>query len=584
MSLTCLANPLGNAPLGVGDTVSTVMPINYVSTGYPGQTGGGTASTAAVDWSDFIHDYNNQAGTMSWTPATPSYPRISRSGVVNLSFDWRGNKNGFTVSTIKIYIRKVLENGEPAGTGWFESPELNNGLGLTAEGTTAYTFNGLPPGTYEAQIRFKGSNGPLTQFQFWRANSPLRFYIPNTNELRNMVSCTRPILSPRSGFANGTDTGDRGALVGNIAQPTPVVAYNAARGGGLDHGLAAFPGLADLLNGLNLSSSAAVGTTLTSLASNPSFAFECFNTNASVKLDYSTRRTDGPNCMRVDTAHDWSAELTQGLLTGGTLPTGTVAGRLKCPTSGQCNYKSSQPVMSNPGGIAGSYNNDRFSDFILKDANGNPRYLSDPFFMSLDTYLHPSVPLVTPPNDTINSAVYKSPRFFWVPVESTAYVTTGTGRAADYPILTFRPIFLTSDSSSQITTPVDMLLRNLVLQSTTSLSQTLTDFGNPCPTLLGLLNPLLGILGLNSTQLLSCESELLKTAFGTSQYLADLTSFAGPNTTTAGGLVIDTAAQKVRAARIMSIAPGALPAVPSDYAGPTSDYLGVGPKIVRLTK
>ena len=41
---------------------------------------------------------------------------------------------------------------------------------------------------------------------------------------------------------------------------------------------------------------------------------------------------------------------------------------------------------------------------------------------------------------------------------------------------------------------------------------------------------------------------------------------------------------KVKAARFMTIAPSALPAVDSDYRGPVTDYLGVGPKIVRLVR
>ena len=40
----------------------------------------------------------------------------------------------------------------------------------------------------------------------------------------------------------------------------------------------------------------------------------------------------------------------------------------------------------------------------------------------------------------------------------------------------------------------------------------------------------------------------------------------------------------LRALRFMTIEPSALPAVPADYAGPMSDYVGVGPKIVRLVR
>jgi hypothetical protein len=41
---------------------------------------------------------------------------------------------------------------------------------------------------------------------------------------------------------------------------------------------------------------------------------------------------------------------------------------------------------------------------------------------------------------------------------------------------------------------------------------------------------------------------------------------------------------KLKAARFMTIAPDALPQVADDYDGPLTDYLGVGPKIVRLVR
>jgi hypothetical protein len=575
LSLTCLANPLGTLPLGVGDTVSKVMPINYISTGRPGQTGGTpqnvSYTSGLTDWSDITNAYNNSAGSNTMTTG---YPTITTSGVVTVSFDWRGNRNGWTVDSVRIYLRKV---GYKVGdtTGLYESPEIDAGTLPTAAGTSTWSV-ALPAGTYEAVIRFTGRNGAFTQSQAWRANTPYpTFVVPETGELKNLVSCARPMLSPRAGSANGTDAGDREALAVNLAR-------------GLDHGLAAYPGLADLLDGLRLSSSAQAASTLSTLATNPSFAFECL-TNPAVKLDYATRRTDGPNCVRVDTTRDWSDELTKGLLTGSRTAAGPYAGRLACPASGPCNHLATRPVLTDPGGITGRFNNDQLQDFIRKDAAGGPRYLSDPFFVSLDTYLHPSVPVVTPPNDTIEPGLYSSPRFFWAPVVSTAYVTTGAGKAADYPVLTFRPVFLTSDSSTQIQTPIDMLLLRLVNQAASGLTlgQVLASFGDPCPTLmgvLGLVSSLTGILGLSTSHQQACELELVKTAFSSSKYLSNLTSYAGSTTVTAGGLVIDSAAKRMRNARIMTVAPDALPAVPQTYSGPTVPYLGVGPKMVRLVR
>jgi hypothetical protein len=119
---------------------------------------------------------------------------------------------------------------------------------------------------------------------------------------------------------------------------------------------------------------------------------------------------------------------------------------------------------------------------------------------------------------------------------------------------------------------------------------------NPCTGVLSsLLNLVLGLL--TPTQENDCAVDLLKTKLFSStattttvgafleKYLgANIVTKDSSNTASFGGLVIDKAAAKVRAARIMTIAPGALPAVPRNYTGPTTDYLGVGPKIVRLVK
>jgi hypothetical protein len=40
----------------------------------------------------------------------------------------------------------------------------------------------------------------------------------------------------------------------------------------------------------------------------------------------------------------------------------------------------------------------------------------------------------------------------------------------------------------------------------------------------------------------------------------------------------------LRALRFMTIEPSALPAPPDNYDGPMTDYLGSGPKVVRLVR
>jgi hypothetical protein len=564
MSLTCLANAAGAAPLGVGDTVSNVMPINYISSGYEGQPGSTSTpieyDTTSADFSDISQGnsaqiYNNPL------VERPSFTRNALTGSVDLSFTWGQTKNGFIPYEVKIWIRKAgyaLSDGTNgsyyreqislpvynilAGK-WAAVPALTNPMNFSIA---------LPAGNYEALVQFTGQNESSVNFKptKWASGTRATFTVlpePEPGDLNNFVSCARPMQSPRLGIS-----GDKSAMIVNIAQ-------------GLDHGLAAFPGVTAALDAVTIAPSTAVPN-LATLLSNPSSAFACAN-NTSVKLDYPTRRTDGPNCFHVHTGMDWSDELTKGLLTGATLsPGGSVDGRLKCPASGSCNFKPGRPVLSSPGGIPGSYNDDHFGDFILTGSNGSPRYLSDPFFMALDALVSPSLPVVTPPNDTVDPALYSSPRFFWAPVAVTAYTTKAAG---DYPILTFRPVFLTSDTaSSQITTPIDTLLQSLITQSQAnglSLLETLTKLGQSAACI---LVPTV------------CHLALLELADITSP----LTSLLDGNVVTVGGLVIDKAAARVRAARIMTVAPGALPAVPRAYDGPTTDYLGVGPKIVRLVQ
>lgn len=549
MSLSCMANALGTAPLGAGDTASNTMPINYVSTGSgaPLSTAPVTPTPTPYDWSAIAQAPPYPAGLTINAAST-----VSPSGSVHLVIDYSSGKAGWTLLSITVYIRKIpWTTGDPTYSQTIPITILQQG---NVNGTTTFDLQ-LPAGQYTALIGLSGRNGglgheldpPTSWFNNFNQNPG--FTVPNGGQLAHFVSCARPAQSPRLGISSDSD-----AMSVNIAQ-------------GLDHGLQAFPGLADAVDNVNIGvgSGTAVSTAASLLGSAGISALTC-GTNSAVKKDYPTRRTDGPNCLYVDTSVDWSAELTKGLLTGGTFGTGSINGRLKCPASGSCNYKSSRPTLSAPGGIAGTYNDDHFSDFVLTAGNGSPRYLSDPFFMALDTMISPSVPLVTPPNDSLETALYSSPRFFWAPFVVSAWPTSGAG---DYSILTFRPVFLTSDTSSTITTPIDTLLLGLIQQSISG--------GLLLPATLTALGASTSCRALGDYP---CELSLLRQA----DISGLLTTFLGTNTVVEGGLVIDVAAGRVRAARIMTLAPGALPAVPRAYSGPTTDYLGVGPKIVRLTQ
>lgn len=575
LSATCIASAIGAAPGGTGDAVSSVVPINYVSTGAPAASG----SSAIVDrGTDTVLTYftdvevGNKAGVISLDPRSS----ISPSGVMSLYLNYTSNKNGFTVEQLTIYIRRNgFAQGDTTGGYSFNwSPALLDQL--KTSGTALFTGR-LPAGDYEGMVIFTGRNGGVGNQQTWIDNKHVEFTVPNRGAMNNMVTCARPLQSPRLGM-----TVDADAMAVNLAQ-------------GLDHRLVAFPGLGDAVDGVSLPGTTSPAS-VAGLYGTVDSLFRC-NTNSNVKLDYPTRRTDGANCVHVDTTQDWSSSLTRGLLTGGT----GFTGRLRCASASGCNHSASRPTLTNPGGIQGIYNNDRFEDFIT-----NRSLLNDPFLMSLDSFISPRLPLVTPPSDVVDDALYQSPRFFWAPVVLKTFVTSVPGEVGDYSVLGFRPVFLTGEEpASTAVSSIDMMLLRLVQQATAAgydLQSVLKDFGdtatslNPCGATVSLVSLLTGLL--TSTQSDACTRLLLRTRLYSSttsttttvarflhKYLGtDIRVADTANTQSFGGLVIDTAAARVRAARLMTINPGALPVVLRDYAGPTTTYLGVGPKIIRLVK
>lgn len=552
MSLTCLAAQLGSSPVA-GSPLSSVMPLNYVSAGPPA-TAVSTAGLLPPTWGDLAPtNAGIVLGLHSSTP-TPVTPDPG-TGLSTVRFDWSVGTvasvfgSGYAVSSTTLHLRRFATPAAGA------AGQVTSSVLLPTSPQTAVVD--LPAGTWQAKIavtatRVLPTPGTLTRY----AALPVEFSVlPRSSLLssaadaRNFVSCARPVQSPRLGFQSGAEDGTSMAV--NIAQ-------------GLDHAVAAYPGVATVLAGTSISAASPVSSLSATLA-NPSLLVSC-GTASGVRPDYPTRRLDGPNCFRVDTGRDWSSALTQGLLTGGSPSQGSFSGRLRCASSSGCNHLASRPVLTDPGGIPGTYNNDHFADFIR-----TPGLLQDPFLYSLDTFLSPTLPVVTPPSTSVDPQLYASPRFFWAPVSVNAYTTTGSGAAADYPVLTFRPVFLTPAVDSAITTPIDTLTDDLVTQAMTR-GFALTQ----------VLNRISAASGLTSCLLSAGTCRLVQVARQTEAELNAVLSSLTTSTVTTGGLVIDTAAKQVRAARFMTVSPGALPAPPRDYRGPVTAYLGVGPKIVRL--
>ena len=152
----------------------------------------------------------------------------------------------------------------------------------------------------------------------------------------------------------------------------------------------------------------------------------------------------------------------------------------------------------------------------------DPNLLRDKLFFGLSTYVTNGLPVITPEN-ALEEEIYRSHRFMWVPVMSSPLTPTSGG---DHPVLTFRPIFITQDAPTGWDT-YDMLW--------------------------GELGAALASIGL-------AEDDVQH------------------------GLLMSEDGQTLKGMRFMTIEPASLPTVSEDYSGPTTEYLGVGPKIVRLAK
>lgn len=148
--------------------------------------------------------------------------------------------------------------------------------------------------------------------------------------------------------------------------------------------------------------------------------------------------------------------------------------------------------------------------------------LTEAMFFNLSTYLTPGIPAVTP-DSALLPDLYDSARFMWVPVIASPVAPNS---ANYYPVLTWRPIFVTQYA------PIGIEAVDLVAD--------LVD--NWVKALLG-IDPAID-----------------------------------------HGLLLDAEGTTLRALRFMTIEPTALPAVPEDYDGFITDYLGSGPKVVRLVR
>lgn len=321
----------------------------------------------------------------------------------------------------------------------------------------------------------------------------------------------------RAGLAPATYTSDFATL--DIVSPYPDVRgcgrlLKSPRGGnqnnanfslnlqeGIDHLLTTYPSL--------------VSTNPTSIADMYSMfgLTECNASSPSTVRD-NVHPPGTPNCLVTDMSNAYEAGFTEGLIGAN--------GRMTCIDAHPCEPGRSFTLNSR------LVNNDRFTDYVK-----NTSLLTHSTFFSFDSFLATGTPVVTPTSN-LDREIYNSGRFMWVPVISTLTATSAVA-AGDYPVITFRPIFVTQGDD--------------VLES------------------LPLLN-----------------SGLLPVGLGVSEAVEVVDGFMRQSIpgTDNNGLIMD--GNQVTAVRFLSISPDGLPAVPADYAGPESEYLGIGPRIIRLVE
>ncbi|MGN6130670.1 MAG: hypothetical protein ACTHOK_10065 [Nocardioidaceae bacterium] len=489
LSMNCMLTAAHNLPL-TDQTLTGVLPLNYMSVG--------PISTEKVktDWpgTDPV-DKNVKIGAI-----TPAGTVMGSGGVFTVSGSgWGGSLD--LLPSVKVWFRL----GDLAYSA--DATGLNL---LDAVSTASFT---LPPevagkaGAWQVKIAVKSA-----AFGGWTySKDATEFDVTIPDVAPELLGCGRTLKSPRDcrsliSKTSCTNPGNAGNLRANLQE-------------GLDHGLTAQTGL------LSVTPPATVDGMLAAL-NDDSVLFKCNNAASSgnykdIGGNISTGQT--PNCVHLEQGATDDKEFTDGFLgEPQTTAAGTVvAGRLVCTDARPCDSSKHPPFDVTQLGLPGSYkiNDDHFTDFVKGDSP-----LDAAMFFNLTTYLTPGLPVVTP-ESRLDPAIYSSQRFFWVPVMSTPVQENGN-QAGDFPILTFRPVFVTQNQPSGVEA-VDMVL-DLVDSWVRSL------------------------LGIDASD--------------------------------DHGILMNEADHTLRALRFMTIEPTALPAPGADYAGPLSEYVGTGPKIIRLVK
>lgn len=477
LSLNCLLSAALTLPNGIGDTLTGILPLNYIA---PGPI---TVDNVVTKWPNGINK-SSSIGIASLTPST---------AIQNID-PGPGLMTGAGLTALQP-MRLIFALGDQSGASMGSLPYSDiTGINLVllTGGFTVPSAVYNKVGTWKVKLAVKQLNG-----SWLYSTQDYTYTVQLPTVTQDLLGCARLIKTPRDA-QQGTP--------GNLDYSLKT---------GVDHPIATNPNLATL----NLPSPLTTQSLLDAISSTTSL-MSCNNISPNIYDTGGTHPT--PNCVMPEQGANTYKEFTGGILgpeelipadslTGA--PAQYHAGRLVCTDLNPCKHDT----FTLPGFPGQTFNNDTFTDYVPDQS-----LLTADMFFSLDTYLTNNIPVLTP-ESAISSDIYSSARFMWVPIVSSP---VAPNNADYYPVLTYRPIFVTQNA------PPGLDAIDLVVNLVDTWVQTL--------------------LGIDPSN----DHGLLMSADGTT----------------------------LRAMRFMSIEPWALPAPPDNYGGPLTEYVGTGPKVVRLIR
>lgn len=495
LSLNCLLSAANTLTADLGLPLSDILPLNYIA---PGPL---TFDNIQTDWpSESVQPTSNDVRI---NPVVPS-STTQGVGVPVLTVTgsgWGGLLSALPQVEVWFAQGKGADRVTHSATATV-SLNITGLIGTAVVSVPSAVVNKAGPWKVKVAVRNPTVLNPNPPWTWSKLDTDFTVDLPLVTQ--DILGCGRMLKSPRN-LQDGTG----GNLLLNLQE-------------GIDHQIATHPQILTtaLPNPLTLAS-------LLATLGGPTGLFQCNNSSVHVDdIGGSLRNGLTPNCVVVQKGAEAYAEFTDGMLgVEHTIPENTYtgepahvgAGRLVCTTSKPCR----EQVPLTVGNVTRQVNDDEFEDFIVP---GRANLLTASSFFNLSTYLLPGVPVLTP-DSAIMPSIYESHRFMWVPVMSSPYSPNDAG---SYPVVTFRPVFITQDAPAGI--------------------------------------------GLDGVDLVLDLVDLwVRTALGISP-------------SDDHGIVLNDAKDTLRALRFMTIEPAALPAAPADYDGPLSEYLGVGPKVVRLVR